>query len=235
MSVSTSPAPVVTPPLTPRVPARVWPLAGALAGVTGFVATVITDVRRAQVQVPAVDGYTQTVDFMDEMEPGILRVGYVFGLVTIVLLSVFTAWWSRRVEDVAPRAVAGRIATIGFLITIGGLALTYSWKGALANYLGPERGTYQEDGLFVYYMIADFGPYIPWLGVALAAAAMAWLSFENRIMSRGLGGVSAFFAVLVAGAVLVSGVPGLPALPMPIWLVVAGIWLAAGRSRLVTA
>ena len=222
-----------SPRLTPRIPARLWPVSAVIAGATGFGATILTDVRLAQARVPAEGDYTQVVDQMDEMSGGILRLGFVLGLIAVTALTVFTAWWSRRIEDVAPRAVAGRIATLGFTIAIAGLALTYSWKGALANYLGPERGTYQEDGLFVYYIIADFGPFIPWLGATIAAAAIAWLSFENRAVSRILGGVSAVFAVFVGGAVLVSGVPGLPGIPMPIWLAIAGIWLAVGRSRVV--
>jgi len=222
------------PRLTPRVPARLWPVAAIVAGATGFGATILTDVRLAQARVPAEGGYTQVVDQMEEMTGGILRLGFVLGIISVTALTVFAAWWSRRIEDVAPRAIAGRIATLGFTITIAGLALTYSWKGALANYLGPERGTYKEDGLFVYYIIADFGPFIPWLGVAIAAAAIAWIAFENRVISRGLGAFSAVIAVLVCGAVLVSGVPGLPGIPMPVWLAIAGIWLTGGRSKIVT-
>lgn len=219
--------------VTPLVPRRAWPLAAVVAGAAGFGATILTDIRLAQSRVPALEGYTQVADQVEEMTPGILRVGFVLGLITVTALAVFTAWWSRRIEDVAPRSIPGRIATVGLLVATSGLALTYGWKGALANYLGPEKGTYQQDGLFVYYILADFGPFIPWLGATIAAAAIAWVSFEDRVISRGLGGVSAAIAVLVAGAVLVSGVPGLPGIPMPIWLVIAGVWLTVGRSRLV--
>ncbi|MGX1700933.1 hypothetical protein [Microbacterium sp. NPDC055357] len=50
-----------------------------------------------------------------------------------------------------------------------------------------------------------------------------------------VGGVTTVAAVGTFAGVLSTGVPGLPGVFMPAWLVVAGIWLAVGRSRVTRA
>jgi hypothetical protein len=60
------------------------------------------------------------------------------------------------------------------------------------------------------------------------------MAFRERLVSRGLGACAGGMALLVFGAVAVSGVPGLP-FASAVGLVVGGIWLAVGRSQIVMA
>ena len=57
------------------------------------------------------------------------------------------------------------------------------------------------------------------------------MAFADRIVSRLLGGVAGLVAVLLLGAVVVTGVPGLPAIVL-VGVIVAGVWLAVGRSAI---
>ena len=138
-------------------------------------------------------------------------------------------------ESRLPQSVAAGVVSFGVAATAAGLILGAGWRGALANYLGAESGLYGQDGLFVYYMLTDFGAYLPWYGVLVAAFGVVWLAFVERTVSRALGGVTAVIAVGALAQVVITGVPGLPGVYAPMWLVVLGIWLAVGRSRVTAA
>ena len=99
------------------------------------------------------------------------------------------------------------------------------------NYLhgAMEEGTYDDSGLYVYYVMNDFSPYIGWFPITVALFGLVWMAFRERLVSRALGGVTGFFAVVIFGSVVVTGVPGLPFAGSMV-LVVVGIWLAVGRS-----
>ena len=124
--------------------------------------------------------------------------------------------------------------TFGLVATAATLTLAYGWKGALGNYLhgAAEEGTYDDQGLYVYYVMHDFSPYIGWVPMVVAAGGLAWMAFGEGLVSKPLGGVSAGFVVLVFAAVAVTGVPGLPFVGS-LGLVAASVWLAVGRSRIV--
>ncbi|HEX6955854.1 MAG TPA: hypothetical protein VF156_13345 [Agromyces sp.] len=213
---------------------RAWPLWASLAGVAGFVGTILTDLRPdAEIEAIAEgEKYAVTAADMAALDPTPARWGFVAGVIAVVALLVFQAAWRRHVETVFTGSTAARAVSGGIIAAAAGLVLGYGWRGGLATYLGPERFAYDEDGWFVYYMLTDFGAYMPWFGVVAAAGGIGWMAFVERSVSRGLGAVSASFAVLTIGAVIVSGVPGLPGGFMPMWLAVAGVWLAVGRSRI---
>ena len=117
-------------------------------------------------------------------------------------------------------------------VTVGDEA--YGWKGALGDYLhgAAEEGTYDDQGLYIYYVMHDFSPYIGWVPMVVAAGGLAWMAFGEGLVSKPLGGVSAGFVVLVFVAVAVTGVPGLPFVGA-LGLVAASVWLAVGKSRIV--
>lgn len=220
-----------------RVRITAWPLWAVLSGIAGTIGTVATDLRpdaeteaiahnRDHVVVPA---------DMIGLDPTLARIGFLAGLVSILALVFFAAAWRRHVEPLAFRSTAAFAVTIGLIASAGALILGYGWRGALANYLGPEAGLYDEDGLFVYYMLTDFGAYIPWTGLIASALALAWMAWMDRSVSLILGTFSAVTAIGALGAVVASGVPGLPGIFMPIWLAVTGIWLAVGRSPITNA
>lgn len=237
-AASPAPARAATPS---RLPARrrfaAWPLWAVLAGVGGTVGTVVTDLRPAAETEAWLNGtdYTVTVADMAGLDPAIGRIGYVAGLVAIVGLLVFQAAWRRHVEQRFTRSTAARVVSAGVVATAAAAILGYGWRGALANYLGPEAGLYDGHGLFVYYMLTDFGAYLPWFGVLVAAGALTWMAWAERTVSRVLGTFSGLAALALVVAVLLSGVPGLPGVLMPACLAIAGVWLAVGRSRITEA
>jgi hypothetical protein len=226
--MSTSPTPI-----TRRN--RLWPIWGAVAGILGFAASVLTDTRPTSELEAADRGESIIVDpsFMHELTRMPNYLGFLLGFAAVAALVVFASAWRSRVESRHPDSIAARVVSGGLLISAAGLALAYGWKGALANYGydGPERGLYEDDGLFVYFMLTDFGPYIPWLGVLIMAAAFAWLAWRERLVSRILGTISGIYFVLVTAAFIIMGVPGLAGPAGGLWLALASIWLAVGRSR----
>lgn len=225
---TTSPA---SPPRRRRLAA--WPLWAVVAGATGAVATFGTDLRPAAEQAAFDQGveYVVTPADMMGLDPLLGRLGFVAGLIALAALIVFAAAWRRHVESRFSGSTAARVFSIGLVATAGALTLGYGWRGALANYLGPESGMYDSEGLFVYFMLTDFGAYLPWAAVVVSAFALAWMAWVERSVSRVLGTVTALFAVGTLGLVALTGVPGLPGVFMPAWLVIVGLWLAVGRSR----
>lgn len=221
----------------PKSRFAVWPLWAVLAGAAGMIGTVATDLRPDAELEAIARGESHAVVPADMigLDPTLARIGFLAGLVAILALIVFAAAWRRRVETRFSRSTAAHVVSIGFVASAGALILGYGWRGALANYLGPEAGLYGEEGLFVYYMLTDFGGYIPWCGLLASALAVAWMAWIERSVSRVLGSVATVFGVLTLGAVVVSGVPGLPGVIMPFWLAVTGLWLAVGRSRITEA
>lgn len=211
-----------------------WPLWAVAAGIAGSIGTIATDLRPPAEQEAWKNGddYTVTAADMASLDPTLGRVGFIAGLIAIIALLILYAAWRRHVERRFAESTAVYVVSAGFLATAAALLLGYGWRGALANYLGPEAGYYEADGLFIYYMLTDFGAYLPWFGVLVAAAALGWMAWMEHTVSRGLGTVSALMAIGLFAAVIITGVPGLPGALMPIWLAVAGVWLAVGRSRI---
>jgi hypothetical protein len=77
------------------------------------------------------------------------------------------------------------------------------------------------------------GAHLGWLGVVVAAGAVAWMALRERTVSRWLGVVSVLPVLQSALMVVGTDVPGVTALLAPLWLVVAGVGLAMGRSTIV--
>lgn len=225
---------VQRPQRAPRTRFVAWPLWATLAGVAGVIGTVGTDLRpHAEIEASEHgESYIVGPADMLGLDPLIGRIGFTAGMVAVAALLVFIALWRRHVETVFTGSTGARMVSAGAIASAGALILGYGWRGALANYLGPEAGMYDGEGLFVYYMLTDFGAYIPWAGVVISALGLAWMAWTERNVSRVLGTVAAVFGLGAAAAVIASGVPGLPGVFMPIWLAITGVWLAVGRSRI---
>lgn len=228
--------PVLIAPTPGRSHSRAWALWAALAGVLGFVSTVITDDRAGDTS--DVD-YTVTVADMEPLGHEMYRLGGLLGYVTVAVLLVFAALWHRRVAQRFTWSLGAPIVTYGVIASAAALTLAYGWKGALGTYLhgAAEEGTYDDQGLYVYYVMNDFSPYVGWFPITVALGGLTWMAFRERLVSRALGAVTGFFALLIIGAVAVTGVPGLP-FAGALVLVIVGVWLAVGRSpitREVTA
>ena len=224
----------IGPDEPPRRRITLWPLWASLAGALGWAGTVVFDVRPPAESEAWKKGedYLVTAADMSTLDALTGRLGWMAGLAGVAALLVFCACWRRSVES-RYDSVAARVVTLGAMATAGAALLGYGWKGAVANYLGPEAGTYDAEGMYAYYILTDFGAYLPWFGVLVSAFALVWMAFAERLVSRVLGAVSAVFAVGLTTIMLVLGVPGIPGTLIQIWLVVAGIWLAVGRSQVI--
>lgn len=208
-----------------------WPLVGALAGALGFTATVFLDTRAGDTDDLS---YTVSVKDMAELGHEWFRAGSFVGFLGVAALIVFAAVWQRRVCQRFTWSLGAPVVAYGLVAAAAALTLAYGWKGALGNYAhgAMEAGTYDDAGLYVYYVMNDFSPFIGWLPVTVSLLGLAWMAFCERLVSRALGGFAGGLALLIGGAVLVTGVPGLP-FASSFGLLVAGVWLAVGRSRIV--
>lgn len=215
---------------------RLWPLWGAAAGLLGWTATVILDTRPEGELLAADAGLPFTTDpsVMDQLTRMPNYLGFLFGFAAVAAMLVFQGAWKRWVEHRFPESIAGHVVSGGLIATAAGLTLAYGWKGALANYGydGPETGLFGDEGLFVYYMLTDFGPYIPWLGVLVAAGALAWMAWRERLVSRVLGTISGLYFVGIFAGYAVTGVPGIAGPVGGLYLAAASLWLVLGRSRI---
>ena len=206
-----------------------WPLLASAAGVGGFLATMVLDGRDPR---QAGDTVELTHDLFTGLDPLTYRLSMVIGYLTVVLLLVLAAVWRRRVEPRFPGSTAAHLVPLGLVSSAAGLTYGYGWKGALGNYMpgGMEEKAFDDTGLYVYYLLNDFGAWIGWLGVVVAAGAFAVLAFRDRAVSRWLGAFALLPVIQTTLMVAGLGVPGVPALLGPIWLVVTGLGLYFGKS-----
>lgn len=207
-----------------------WPLYGVAAGVFGGVATLLTDVRAGTVERTPVEA-----SILDDLVRSVAHLGLVAGFLTVALLLVLAAAWRRQVEPRVPSSTAAYVVSGALTASAAGLTYGYGWKGALAIYLptGMDEGSFGEDGLFVYFMLNDFGGYIGWLGVVVAAGAVAWMALRERTLSRWIGWFSivpVLAVVLFAG---ITGLPGFQGVVGPVWMLVTFLGLTWGRSAIV--
>ena len=202
-----------------------WPLIGTAAGIAGFVATLVTDIH------PANDA---TIDIVDKVSRGTAHASIIAGYVTVALLVVLAAAWRRHVEPRVSSSTAARVVSNGVLLSAAALTLGYGWKGALAVYLpgGMDEGAFDKEGLYVLYMLNDFGSYIGWLGVTVAFGAIAWMAFRDRTVSRWIGAAACVPVLAVTAFTVGTGLPGFPGVISPLFLVITFTGLAFGKSTI---
>ena len=204
-----------------------WALTGSLTGLLGIAATLVTDVHPMSWA-----DKTTTADVVDDLSRVTAHASVVLGFLAVAGLLVLSAQWRRLVEPRVATSTAARVVTHGLLAAAGALALGYGFKGMLAVYLpgGLDEAAYDRDALYVMYVLNDFGSYIGWLGVTVAAGAVAWMALRERTISRWIG-VWSLLPVLALTAITgLTGLPGFPGVVTPLWMVVAFAGLAFGRS-----
>lgn len=215
--------------VTPQGRRARWPLLATAAGLTGFVATMVLDGRKVYEE-----GVTLDHQLFVDLNPLTYRMSMVFGYLTVVLLIVLAATWRRRVEPRLPGSTAAHVVPLGLVSSAAGLTYGYGWKGALGNYLPDsfEPKAFDDTGLYVYYVLNDFGAWIGWLGVVIAAGAIVVMGLRERTVSRWIGAFAVLPVLQTTLMVAGLGVPGVPALLGPIWLVVTGLGLYFGKSTI---
>ncbi|WGX95968.1 hypothetical protein [Nocardioides sp. L-11A] len=209
-----------------------WPLLISLCGLLGVIALFLEG-------RPDGNGdfdYPVTAEDVLGLDHVPYRLSGAVGYVLALLLIAAAVLWRHRVERRFPGSSGATAVSYGVLATAALVTLTYGWRGAVGNYLptGAEGDTYDAAGVYSYYIMTDFSPYIAFIPLLASAYGLAWMAFRERLVSRGLGALSALLASALLVAVFVTGVPGLPSMII-VGLIVAGIWLALGRSPITAA
>jgi hypothetical protein len=199
-----------------------WAWWGVAAGVLGIIGTIVT----------LVNADDPTPDGMSSLDPAMYHVGGAAGYLVVAALLVTAAAWRARVARLMPASIAARVVADGLTASAGALALGYGWKLAMGLYLdgGANAGQFDKNGLFVYYMLNDFGPFIGWLGVVVAAGAMVVLGVRMRAVPRWIGFVSVIPVLAVLAIGLGAGVAGFPGIVGPLWMIVTFGALALRRT-----
>jgi hypothetical protein len=204
---------------------EVWPLAGVAAGILGVLGTLVTDIH---IPGDGTRGDIVTMSDVGKIDQFTAHLSIVFGFLAVSMLLVLAACWRKHIEPHAPDSIAARTVTQALTAAAGALSLGYGWKGATAIYHadGMDAGTYDEMGLFVYYILNDFGSYIGWFGVTVAAGAVAWMSLRERVIPLWIGLFSLVPVLAVLAFTGLTGLPGFPGVVSPIWMAVAFTGLA---------
>ena len=202
-----------------------WPLLGTAAGIGAFIGTLVTDLNTG--------AKTASAAVLDDVSSGKAHAGLIAGYITVILMLVLAASWRRHVEPRALSSTAAHVVPLGLTAAAGALSLGYGWKGALGLYSGGANdGAFDEAGLYVYYVLNDFGSYIGYLGVTVAAGAVAWMALRERLISRWIGVVSVVALLPVLVTVVAISVPGMPGVIGGLWMAVAFTGLAFGKSTI---
>lgn len=228
-----TPAPIPGPAAhAPRRRFVGWPLWISVAGLLGL-AALFSETR------PDLNGsdfdYPVTAEDVAGLDHLPFRIAGLLGYLTAIVMLVAAAVWTRRVVRRHPDSLGAPLVASAVVASAGLTALTFGWRGALGNYLpgAVEENTYDADGLYGYYVMNDFSPYIAMVPLLAAAFGLAWMAFAERLISRPLGACAGVLGTALLAATAITGVPGLPAMVLA-GLVVAGPWLAFGRSVAVT-
>jgi hypothetical protein len=206
-----------------------WPLLASLTGLLGLVSLF----SEARPDGTSDFDYPVTAEDAVSVSNEIFRVAGVAGYVTALLLLVFAAVWHQRVGRRFTGSIGATMVTFSLVATAALVTLAFGWRGALGNYLpgGPEENTYDTEGLYNYFVMNDFSPYIAFVPLLGAAYGLAWMAVRESLVSKPLGVGAGLVATALLLAVGITGVPGLPAIIL-VAVVVAGIWLAVGRSAI---
>lgn len=207
-----------------------WLLFGVAAGINGLLATFIFDIHVGG----GVTGEATTMAIIDDVNQRSAHLSIIFGYTTVALLLILAAVWRGAVERQLPESVATRVVSQGLTAAAGALSLGFGWKGAMAIYHpdGNEANAYDQMGLYMYYMLNDFGSWIGWVSVSVAAGAFVWMGLKERSIPLWIGIFSIVPIVPAWGWMIATGLPGLSAIST-IWMIVAfgGLALHKGAIR----
>jgi hypothetical protein len=204
-----------------------WPLAGVLAGVASLVGAMA-----GLGSVTDEDAYLDGVGVIDQLDRGGYHVSFVAGMIGVAALFVAAAGWRRwaahrAADDLAAGTIATALQATATVNIIG-----YSLAGALALYLpdGMDEGTMADESLFVNFAYLDFGTLFGWWGAVVAAGCVAVVCFRRRVLPRWMGITSVVLLAIPVLVGLLTSLPGLPGLIMPLWLVAISVGMTLSRS-----
>ena len=204
-----------------------WPLWGVGAGLLGVVGHLLTVQDAPKTAAEGGPAFIETLDRTT------FHIGVVAGIGAVLCLLVFAAGWRRWAAASATNSLAAGTVSMALVASAGAMIFGYGMKGALAVYLpgGMDEGMFPNEGLYVNYMFTDLGSFMSWWGVAIAAAAMAWLALRERRLPLWIGVLSAIFFLIPLGVLVATGLPGFPGVVDPLWLIVTSVGLAFTLRR----
>ncbi len=218
-------------PLGEGLPERrrrpVWPVAGivgSLAGFGGAMAALSNGVTEEDAQ--------RGVGVIDQLERGGFHVAFVLGLVSVIALFVAGSGWRRWAEQRAPGSIAARNIGVGITATATINVVFTALAGSMALYLpgGTDHGWLSNDAMFVNFTLLDFGSLLGWWGVTVAALSAVSLAFgRQRLLPRWTGVAAIVLLAPALAAAVITGLPGLVGLTMPIWLTAVSVGAIFGR------
>jgi len=210
-----------------------WPLFGVAGAVSGFLAAMLAFPPLEE------EDYTKGPEVIDQLSAGSYRVAFLCGMVAVGCLFVAAAGWRRWAEARAPRDLAARVVGQGIAATATVNIVFYGITGAMGLYLdgGVEDVTGMNDqGLYVFHALLDFGSLLGWWGVTMSAIAVAVLAFRRaNLLPRWMGVASVVLLLLPLGMAVGTSLPGLVGFFMPIWLLVVSIGMAVSRKAAASA
>lgn len=205
-----------------------WAAWGVAAGVLGFVAHLATDPQGSLTLAQRQEG-VPVVDLVDRAD---YHIGAAAGFLAVACLLVAAAGWRRMAEGWGD-ALAARVVPSALVAAAGAMTIGYGFKGAMAVYLpgGINDGDFPREALYPLFMVNDLAPFFAWLGVIVAAGAVAVLALRARVLPRWIGAVSVLAVLPPLGFLLGTGLTGFSGVTGPIWLAVvsAGILLRGHR------
>jgi hypothetical protein len=204
-----------------------WPLYAIAAGVFAVPGNLLSLGGALPEDEPDLDAYVTGLD------RGKYHAAFVLLLASAACLLLFVSSLRRWAAERAGDRPAARVIPTALSVTATLAVIAAAMAGSLALYLpgGMDDGVMWTDGLKASYLYLDFGALFGWWGAMLAAGASATLSFgQARILPRWFGVVSAVLVAFPLAVAVITALPGLPGLFMPIWLIVFGIVLLRRRG-----
>lgn len=205
-----------------------WALWGAAAALLGAVATLLPGKVN-----PQVSNDRLTAAVIDSLHRWTYHVAVVAGFSAVFCLLLFAAGWRRWVTDRVPTSLAANVAPSALGASAAAMMIGYGLLGSLAVYLpgGIDQHAFAHSSLLSIYMVVDFAPFVAWWGVAIAAAAVTAVCFREHIFARWIGIFSAIVVALAVIPMVVTGLPGMPGLVGPLWLLIVSVAQAISRDR----
>jgi hypothetical protein len=211
-----------------------WALSGLVAGVSGLVATVLTDQwARVGEERLAAGGAENVVPRLDATT---YQVGAVAGLVCIASLLVFATGWRQAASASASGSMVADLVPSGLMLSAAAMVVPFGAKGALAVYLpgGMDEGKLAPDALYAMFTFQDAAPFVAWWGVALAAGALVVLGWRRLLVGRVVATLSLVYLVLPVFMLARYGEPNVFGLLGGLWLVALSVAVLLKR-RLASA
>jgi len=211
------PAPESTRTRAATTPAR-WAWCGVAAGALGLAGNFVS----SHGNLSHLDAATAIA----ETDRAAQHIGTLIGMAAFVVLVLLASGWRRWAASgggVVEQALAPAITVTATLVLLGtGL------RGGMAEYLpgGINADNFDDNGLYVLFMLHDTAPWFAWWGVVAAAGLSAYLSFITRVVPLWLGILSTLTVLLPVAVMAMTGAVAGAGLIGPLWLTIASLVVA---------